>query len=348
MGAPVPAAAGTPVDWRFDVVWFAETHAPPIQFGQDQFDALNERGGRGHHLVMPTAEHLNAVRASGNVLCAYVNDFNGEGRPPAEGGGSANAPAFWGRTAAGRAAEIEQWYTDSWSVDAGDEGRADPAWIFLNEISRGAWTNHEAYPSWVAELAAQLELAGFSVVVFSPITLPAQESTAWASGEDPPRALEKKREAWGGLADHAYVAVESYLAGSAIIAAAGTLDGRRAWCKERYTAMLASYEEVGVPRERLFLTEHFGQTLRFEQDATGGRIPMDRGRAGVSHEDWIGAINARCEAAKDLALAGSYRGYATYAWGYNYLNADTASLVDYERVYAAHALPGQPVEDLGV
>ena len=164
----------------------------------------------------------------------------------------------------------------------------------------------------------------------------------WAKSDDP-QALEKKRKAWGGVGDHAYIGVESYLAGSRIRDAAGTPDARREWCKEQYTAMLDSYEQVGVPREKLFLTEHFGQTLATQHDANGQTIPMDRGRAGVSDEDWIAAIAARSEAAKELAAEGAYRGYASYAWGYNYMKVDTASLVEYERAYTAQELPGLSV-----
>jgi hypothetical protein len=338
---PTPATASAApagdrsVDWRFDVVWFENSQDPPIEFQREQFDALNAPGARGHHLVMPTAARLDEVRANGNVLCAYVNDFNGEKASHAADPGPGK---FWGRTAAARASEIQDWYAREW-LPAGAE-RPEPAWIFLNEISRGAWTNRADYPAWVAELAGYMEQAGFRVVVFSPFTLPAVASTAWTSGADPAQALEKKKAAWGGLAAHGYVAVESYLAGSAIIAQAA--DVRQAWCEGQYTKMLDSYEAVGVPGERLFLTEHFGQTLAFEQDTSGKRIPMDRGRAQVSNEDWVAAIDARSAAAKDLARQGRYRGYATYAWGYNYMKAPMQSLVEYERTYAAHGLPGLP------
>jgi len=178
--AEAPAAADTAVDWRFDVTWFAQTPNPPIQFGEDQFEALNERGERGHYLVMPTAHRMSEARANGNVLCAYVNDFNGEHATAPPAGGAANAPVFWGRTAADRSAEIQQWYTGSWLAQAGGESRPDPAWIFLNEISRGTCTANEEYPAWVAELAARLEQAGFTVVVFSPFTRPAWAEMDWA------------------------------------------------------------------------------------------------------------------------------------------------------------------------
>jgi hypothetical protein len=314
--AATATPAGAQAVWRFDVVWFATT-PPPIHFGQAQFDALNEQAGSGHYLVMPTAQHLDEIRTNGNFLAAYVNDFNGEKSAAAEDASSAGAPKFWGRTAAARAAEIEQWFTDTFP-NSGEDGAPRPGWIFLNEISRGAWTNEEQYPSWVADLAAHLEQAGFSVVVFSPFTLPSHGGN-----------LAERQEAWSSVAAHAYIAVESYLPGSAIVAAADTPEGRQEWCETRYTEMLASYQAIGVTPGKLFLCEHFGQTL----------ASVGRGRTGVSPDDWLSAIDARSLAAKDLANAGRFSGYATYAWGYNQMGADEQSLVRFEEAYTAHALP---------
>jgi hypothetical protein len=93
--------------------------------------------------------------------------------------------------------------------------------------------------------------------------------------------------------------------------------------------MLDSYDKVKVKPENLFLCEHFGQTL----------ASVGRGRAGVSDTDWLSAINARSLAAKELANAGRFSGYATYAWGYNQMGASEPSLVRFEQAYTAHALP---------
>ena len=184
---------------------------------------------------------------------------------------------------------------------------------FSNEISRTNWPKR-GYGEWVASLVQQLDAAGFRVVVFSPFKLPATYAP----------------DGWRAIAAYAYIAVESYLSGSAILAHADDEGGAATWCNDQYAAMLSSYESAGVSGERLLLTEHFGQTL------SGNPA----GRAGVSEDEWLAAIDARCNAAKELFRRKMYSGYATYAWNYNQMNEATANLVAYEQRYSAHQLPG--------
>jgi len=302
---------------RFDVVWM--TQQPQLSFGDEQLAGLNEVAAPGHYLVMPTAQRLETVQQNGNEICPYVNDFNGEQGYVAAGDHTAGV--FFGRTAEQRAAEIVEWYEQHWWVAPGGAGKPVPrtgpppqgSWIFLNELSRGAWTTYPDYPAWVTAIVAALGQAGFRPVLFSPFTDAVHHPNA---------------EAWAGLAQQAFIAVESYLAGSAI--AQQPPDTRVGWCATRYRAMLATYANVGVGADRIFLGEHFGQTL----------AGVARGRGGVSPEDWTSAINARSMAARQLKAEGLFAGYATYAWGYNQMNETLENLLAFQSAYTASRLPG--------
>ena len=254
---------------------------------------------------------------NGNGLCAYVNAFNYSELTNVQSPANVD---YTGITAVHQAVNIMNWYHNSWWIEAGPEpgepteprsGSPVPGWIFLNEVSRDSWPK-TGYAEWVTKLVEQLDNSGFRVVVFSPFTLPA---TYAPSG-------------WEAIATHAYIAIESYLSGSAIQAHADDEGGAKPWCKEQYSSMISSYERAGVPGDKLFLTEHFGQTF-----------DGNPGRAGVTKDEWLAAIDARSQAATELFAKEMYAGYATYAWNYNQMNKTVSDLVKYEQRYVSHQLP---------
>ena len=98
-----------------------------------------------------------------------------------------------------------------------------------------------------------------------------------------------------------------------------------AWCREQYEESRARYAKLGVPKSRLMLLEHFGQT---KSDAGWGR-------AGVSDAGWKNAIRARAAAARQLDFAG----YVTYGWGGNKMLESTAARHEFMKTYRALALP---------
>jgi hypothetical protein len=188
-----------------------------------------------------------------------------------------------------------------------------PEWFFLNEISRGAWTDPGErgvrYRRYVAQVASRLHTHhGRKVVVFSPF---------WRPGWD---GRHRYPAAWQAIALNAYVGVENYLSGASI-AANGFSES---WCRSRYRASIAAYGSLGVPRSRLFLTEHFGVTPR----------GTSWGRAGASNASWLRAIRLRTRAARSLDFAG----YVTYAYSWNRAHRPsaerTAAFDAYHRVGA--------------
>jgi len=80
-----------------------------------------------------------------------------------------------------------------------------------------------------------------------------------------------------------------------------------------------------VPRSRLVLTEHFGNTK--------GDKPW--GRGGVSDADWTRAIRVRSAAARSLEFVG----FASYAWAFNWMHEEIAQRLEYEALYGSLALP---------
>ncbi len=142
------------------------------------------------------------------------------------------------------------------------------------------------------------------VILYSPFPNPANNGADWAY-----------------LSQYCYIAVERYLSGAAINAHGNSVS----WCQAQYQSSKNSYRGVGVPATRLFLGEHFGQTV----------AGTAWGRSGVSKAGWANAIRARADAARNVGFAG----FVSFAWGKNGMGVTEAEMIYYEDVYRAKRLP---------
>ncbi len=285
-GAPVECVFANP-DLRFDVVTFCcDCTNSGSQMCQSQFDHLNFPSANGHFIAMGSDAHRSDMQNNGNVLAVYYNSFD----------------ADWSTniTAVEEAATIDQ-YTTSQFTSSGTK----PGWVILNEISSGVWPANQMYRTWVSGVVQTLQNTyGYSVVLFSPFTNPANNNADWQA-----------------IATNGYIAVENYLSGQEILAQNFSVS----WCQSVYQSSIVSYNALGVPTSRLLLGEHFAQTV----------LNTGFGRSGVSSNDWDHAINARSQAAANAGFAG----FIGYAWDKDGMNVDTNEMIHYEDTYAANALP---------
>ncbi|HUS66265.1 MAG TPA: hypothetical protein VMZ28_17045 [Kofleriaceae bacterium] len=254
---------------------------------QAELDALNYTA-QSHFLAVSTEAHRADIRSVGNYQAYYVNDFNHD----AAGHGWTMV------TAAARADEMVERCEAAFPTIC-------PKWFLINEISSSAWQNNQAYRTWVAGVARRLRVThDKQPIVFAPFAAPG------ANGDD-----------WQALAAHAYIGVENYLSGAEIKAHAFS----QTWCRGQYQASIDAYGARGVPKSRLVLTEHFGNT----------RADKPWGRGGVSDADWARAIRVRAAAAGALDFAG----FASYAWAFNWVHEEIARRLEYEALYGTLALP---------
>ncbi len=180
-----------------------------------------------------------------------------------------------------------------------------PKWFFLNEISAGSWPDQPPYRAWVIAFAKRLsQHHGRSVIIAAPFRRPGRNAESWAA-----------------LAAHAYIGAEVYLTGAEINKSGNSV----AYCEAAYQESIDAYASVGVPKSRLMLVEHFGNT------AAGASW----GRAGVSEAGWKNAIKARSAAAGSLDFAG----FISYSWASNQHGATQASRIATIGTYAAQVLP---------
>jgi hypothetical protein len=175
-----------------------------------------------------------------------------------------------------------------------------PQWIVMNEISAGTWPDDAAYRAWVVAFAKRMKTTyGKNMIVAAPFTHPGYHADAWSA-----------------LSKYAFIAAELYLTGKEINKSGNSVS----YCRDKYESSIASYENVGVPRSRLMMIEHFGSTA---SDAKWGR-------AGVSVAGWKNAIVARSKAAKEAGFAG----YLSYSWGSNQMHETQAQRLEYVDAYA--------------
>jgi hypothetical protein len=277
-------------DRRFDVVTFCCPCTPDDHLCQPQFDALNWRtnGSRpnGHFLAMGSDAHRSEVNGNGNFLAAYYNDLN---------------TGWTTMTGAQKADDIENNYIIPRFTVTGVKTK----WVILNEISAGTWPNNQTYRTWVGDLVARLKNTyNHEVIICSPFPNPAANNADWQR-----------------VSTYAYIGVECYLSGQEINANGNSVS----WCQTQYQNSKNSYVNRGVPAAKIYLVEHFGQTVW----NTGW------GRSGVSYAGWDNAINARSTAARNVGFAG----FVSYAWAKNAMLASDADLIHFENTYTAKTLP---------
>ncbi len=180
-----------------------------------------------------------------------------------------------------------------------------PKWFIVNEVSPALWPGNATYRDFVVEFAKTLSgTHGRTVVVTAPFDNPGKNG-AW----------------WSALAQHAFVGAQVYLSGKEVNAKGNSV----AWCQSQYQASINAYANRGVAKNRLFLFEHFGNTLP----------SVGWGRAGVSSAGWHNAIKARAQALKNLKLTG----FVSYGWGGNDMHAPQADRLAFMQTYLQQRLP---------
>lgn len=180
-----------------------------------------------------------------------------------------------------------------------------PSWVIVNEISAGLWPSNPSYRDYVIAFAKSLNVDhGRTVVIAAPFDSPGANG-AW----------------WSQLQEYAYVGAEVYLSGKEVNASGNSMS----WCKAQYQSAIDAYVSVGVPKSRLFLFEHFGNS----------GADKGWGRAGVSVAGWKNAINARAQAIGQLGFAG----FVSYGWGGNEMHAPESDRLAFAQVYAAGNVP---------
>lgn len=179
-----------------------------------------------------------------------------------------------------------------------------PSWFVVNEISAGQWPASASYRQFVIDFAKALADKGKKVIVAAPFATPGANAASWTE-----------------LGKHAFVGVENYLSGAEVNASGNSVT----WCQARYQESIDAYGKLGVPKSRLVLFEHFGNT------GPG----VEWGRGGVSVAGWHNAVKARSQAIQKLGFAG----FASYGWGNNDMAATNEERLAFMKTYTSAMLP---------
>jgi autotransporter-associated beta strand protein len=283
-------------DIHFDYTSFDNPGTPGANphFGQAQFNVLNYPSINGNYMMTSTDNRRPEMVANGNNLAQFYNNFLVDYNTQFNGGGL-NAVA--------EADAINQ-YTVNNSTNNGPR----PNWVILNEISASVWPNTTQkgadYRAWVIAVATRLhDVYGYEVVTYSPFANP---STTFASD-------------WQALAAKSYIGVENYLSGKEIMNNGTDYASRVAWAFAQYNWSQTAFGNCSVTEDRLFLGEHFGNTI-----STAGW-----GRAGISAADWDTVLQIR----QDAIYQANYAGFLAYSWGGNGMLVSEAEQIQHEYYY---------------
>jgi hypothetical protein len=278
--------ASAVADKRFDVTTF--NCSPPgsvDHFCTNQFNSMNWRTTNGHFLCMGTDSRRAEINGQGNFMAAYYNDLTG---------------LYGTYTGAQAADQIEQYVLTNFTNTG-----VKTKWVILNEISGSLWPSSADYRAWLRTCIARLNnVYAHEIVLFSPFGNPG------ANGAD-----------WVPLSANCYIAIEKYLSGAAVNASGNSVE----WCRQQYQASKNAYTALGVNAGRLFLAEHFGQTV----------AGTNWGRSGVSTAGWHNAIRARADAARIVG----FTGFIGYAWGKNGMQVSEEEQIAFQETYKSKVLP---------
>ncbi len=282
--------------------WACPPDAGPVDDGvkkysclcQAEFDALNY--GKTHFMALGTESWRKAVWAKNNIAAVYVDAFIGgyKAGGDATAMGNAEADAIFANAQKNFPSSV-------------------PKWFVLNEISAGTWPANATYRDYVVALAKRLKnVHGREVIILSPFDSP---GNSWPQ--------------WAALAAVAYVGAESYQGtdGKSINASGNSVS----YVKGEYQATVDAYVKVGVPKDRLFLMEHYGSTAVTLSDGKACTF----GRCGVSKAGWLNAITTRGKAMQGLGI----KGVMSYGWAGNAMMDDSATRLEFIGAYAAQNVP---------
>ncbi|HVT28063.1 MAG TPA: hypothetical protein VHE81_08610 [Lacipirellulaceae bacterium] len=276
-------------DYRFDLAVLC-CNCGDKHFCSGQLDALNWVSTNGHVLAMGSDAYRSTVNGNGNFIAAYYDTLND--------------PGYLQKTATQKADDIHQYCVDRYTSTG-----VITTWIVLNEISAGTWPNNQTYRTWVHDVVHRLKNTyGHKIILFSPFQTVASNDSDWQA-----------------VSADAYIGIECYLSGEEL-----RQDGRssiaqmQAWAETQYQASKNSYLNRGVSSTKLFIGEHYGQTV----SGTGW------GRAGTTTSTWTNCIRARCRAIKNVGFAGSI----SYGWGDNAMGTGDSYLIQFEQTYASEPM----------
>ena len=175
-------------------------------------------------------------------------------------------------------------------------------------------TQPQRIRTWVIDSVTRLtDVYGYKVITLSPYQKLGQTTNA---------------PSWQALASKAYIGIEAYLSGDEVWNSGTNYASRLAWAQGRYQAAKNSYLNVGVPAEKLFVSEHFGNTV----------AGTKWGRAGLPAADWDQVIMIRQDAIYNVGFAG----FLAYNWGGNGMGVTEAEQIQHEYYYRSRlTLPSQ-------
>ncbi|EEF61804.1 immunoglobulin domain-containing protein [Pedosphaera parvula] len=261
-----------------------------------------------NHLCQTQFDHLNFSSPNGHYLAmttdAHRAEVNAAGNVLA-GYYNTLTDGWTTNSAAQKAALIDDYITSGFTTGP------KPAYLVLNEISAGNWPSDATYRAWLRAVVHTLNTTyGYTVILYSPFPNPAANNADWQA-----------------LSTDCYIAVENYLSGLAIKNNGFSLS----WCQSQYQSSVTSYANRGVPKSRLMLGEHFGQTSTDLPDGT----TVTWGRNTASFSDWDAAINVRSLAARNVG----FPGFLSYAWYSDTMLAPDPDLIHFEDTYGSNSLP---------
>jgi hypothetical protein len=315
-----------------------------------EFDALNRPAGAtgnksGKMIVITQPEFgkrddgtyvfdaYDAIKANGNFVAHYVNDFN-----PDLSCTAATSPS--GIACAGGAG-------CGWrcvrGVDRGDQivdqetalygVHPPPKRIMLNE----AWSllfddsdTGKSYRNWVLAVVKEMDARGRRPLLF------VQERHIHAG----PFPILRD------IASHAGILVEAYLSGNEVLNAPGQCAAPyddSNWCVHEYKEMrnaVKNSADPPIPDVDLIMVEHFGNNTLHYVDEAGVRRTASWGRtyeAGrPTTRTWAAVIERRAKALQALPDLG---GVGSYSWASNSNGTGSSYRIEFERAWGSIALP---------
>jgi autotransporter-associated beta strand protein len=283
-------------DLHFDYTSFDNANSPGVDphFGQAQFNVLNYPSINGNYMMTSTDNHRPEMVANSNALAQFYNNFLVDYNTQFRG--------------SGLDAVAEADAINAYSIANSTKNGPKPNWVILNEISASVWPDATQkgaeYRAWVIAVATRLhDTYGFNVVTYSPFANP---SSTYAAD-------------WRALAAKSYIGVENYLSGAEVMSHGTDYASRLSWTQAQYEWSQTAFGNLGVSSSRLFLGEHFGNTV----SGTGW------GRSGLSASDWDEAIKIR----QDAIYNADYAGFLAYSWGGNKMFITEAEQIQHEYYY---------------
>jgi hypothetical protein len=273
-------------DKRFDVCTIENTaDGGDPHFTTTNLAHLNFSTTNGHMITMPTDSQRSTINGAGNFYGCYYNSLT----------------SLYGTYNGSQAAD----QIENYIVANCTSGGVKPTWVVLNEISGSQWPSNSGYRAWLRTCIGRLKATyGHSIILCAPFTHPANNAADWVP-----------------LSGNCYIGIEGYLSGAAVNASGNSVS----WCQTQYQSFKTSYLNLGISSSKLYLVEHYANTVS----------GIAWGRSGVSYAGWDNAIKTRCTAMKNVGFAGC----VGFGWDHNGMGVSEADQCHFEDTYASKVLP---------